>query len=209
VRRRLAAALAAVLLLGGLTACDGGVPGPGRSDVDVDTPKLREQKAAAGIEDCTPGTGASDLPSLTLACLGGGPDVDLSTLAGPVLLNVWYSACAPCRNEMPVLQQFHEQYGDQVPLLGIDTETTPSSGIGFAGEVGATYPQLADPGGDVYGEDYAYDGKEVRLLQAAPQTIFVDADGDIATIAATEIKSVDELVDLVETHLGITLTDVS
>ncbi|MEO9321978.1 TlpA disulfide reductase family protein [Nocardioides sp. C4-1] len=201
MRRRLAAALAAALLLGGVTACDGGVPGPGRSDVDVDTPQLREQKAAAGIEDCVPGTGASDLPSLTLPCLGGGPDVDLSTLTGPVLLNVWYSACAPCRNEMPVLQQFHEQYGDQVPLIGIDTETTPSSGIGFAGEVGATYPQLADPGGDIFGDE------ELRLVQAAPQTIFVDGDGDIATIAATEIKSVEELVDLVETHLGITLTD--
>lgn len=199
MRRALVAAVTAALLVGGLSACDGSVPGPGKSDVAVDTPDLRAQKAAAGIDDCEAGTGESSLPDLTLPCLGGGPDVDLSTLTGPVLLNVWYSACGPCRNEMPVLQQFHEQYGDQVPLIGIDTETTPSSGIGFADEVGATYPQLADPGGEIFDND------ELRLVQAAPQTIFVDADGDVAMIEATEIKSVDQLVDLVEQHLGITL----
>ena len=193
--RRLLAAVATVLAL---TACDGGVPGPGKSDVDVDTPELRAQKAAAGIETCVPGSGESDLPDLTLACLGGGPEVDLSTLQGPMLINLWYSGCGPCRDEMPVLQQFHDKYADQVPLVGIDVETYPDYAIGFAEEVGATYPQLADPGGTVF------DDPDLGLRQAFPQTIYVAADGQIVK-EAKEITSLDELVASVKANLGVTL----
>jgi thiol-disulfide isomerase/thioredoxin len=193
--RKAAAAVAMVLLL---TACDGGAPGPGKSKVDVDTPALREQKAAAGIETCVPGSGESQLPDLTLPCLGGGPSVDLSTLRGPMLLNIWYSGCGPCRDEMPVLQQFHARYGDQVPIVGIDVETYPDYAIGFADEVGATYPQIADPGGTVF------DDADLGLLQAFPQTLYVDADGHVVK-EAKEIESLDQLLASVEANLGVSL----
>ncbi|MFB9311468.1 TlpA family protein disulfide reductase [Nocardioides plantarum] len=196
--RRLLAAVATVLALTALTACDGGVPTPGQSKVDVDTPALREQKAAAGIETCVPGSGKNQLPDLTLPCLGGGPDVDLSTLQGPMLINLWYSGCGPCRDEMPVLQQFHDKYADQVPLVGIDVETYPDYAIGFADEVGATYPQLADPGGTVF------DDADLGLRQAFPQTIYVAADGRIVK-EAKEITSLDQLLASVETNLGVAL----
>ncbi|WP_170285948.1 TlpA family protein disulfide reductase [Nocardioides rubriscoriae] len=199
MRRVLAglAALTAGLVL--LSGCDGAVPSPGPSKVDVDTPALREQKAAAGIEDCVPGSGTSDLPALTLPCLGGGPDVDLSTLKGPMLINLWYSGCGPCRREMPVLQQFHDTYADQVPIVGIDIETYPDYAISFADEVGATYPQLADPGGTIF------DDAGLRLAQAFPQTIYLAEDGSVAAIEAKEIKSLDALVRSVQTNLGVTL----
>jgi thiol-disulfide isomerase/thioredoxin len=195
--RRLLAGLAAVVVL--LSGCDGGVPSPGPSKVDVDTPALREQKAAAGIEDCVPGDARNDLPGLTLPCLGGGPDVDLSTLRGPLMINLWYSACGPCQREMPVLQQFHEQYADQVTLIGLDIETYPDSALGFADSVGATYPQLADPGGTIF------DDAGLRLAQAFPQTIFVDGEGRVTQVQAVEITSLEQLVGLAETHLGVTL----
>lgn len=195
--RRALAATAAVLLL--LTGCDGGgASPPGESDVEVDTPELREQKAAAGIEDCVPGTGSSDLPDLTLPCLGGGPDVDLSTLQGPLMINLWYSACGPCRAEMPILQQFHEQHADQVALIGLDIETYPGSAIDFAEEVGATYPQLADPGGTIF------DDADLGLRPAFPQTIFVAEDGTVSAVAG-EVESLTELEDLVDQRLGVRL----
>ena len=116
--RALAAFGAALVLL--LTACESGAAPPGESNVEVDTPQLREQKAAAGIEPCEPGTGSGgELPDLTLPCLGGGSDVDLSTLRGPLLLNVWWSGCGPCVREMPVLQQLHDEDGDVHHHLGV------------------------------------------------------------------------------------------
>jgi thiol-disulfide isomerase/thioredoxin len=195
--RKLAAALAVALLL---TGCDGGGgDGSGESDVAVDTPELREQKAAAGIEDCVPGDGESDLPDLTLPCLGGGPDVTLSELTGPLLVNLWYSGCGPCRKEMPVLQQFYDAHGEQVGVLGLDVEQYPSYAIGFADEVDAVYPQVADPGGTIF------DGEDLRLISAFPQTVFVDAEGRVSHIQAEEIKTLAELEDLAEEHLGVTL----
>lgn len=195
--RKLAAALAVAVLL---TGCDGGAEDvPGETDVAVDTPELREQKAAAGIEDCVPGDGESDLPDLTLPCLGGGPDVTLSELTGPLLVNLWWSGCGPCRNEMPVLQEFYEQHGEQVGVLGLDVEQYPTYAIGFADEVDAVYPQVADPGGTIF------DGEDLRLISAFPQTVFVDADGTVSHIEATEIKTLAELEDLVEEHLEVTL----
>ena len=91
---RWAAAALAVLSAVGLVGCGGGdaVPGPGAPHIDVDTPQLRALKAEAGIEPCRSGERGSDLPAVTLSCLGGGRAVDLSTLDGPLLLNFWSSS---------------------------------------------------------------------------------------------------------------------
>ena len=87
MRHAFLAALAAAVLV--LTGCDGAVPEPGESKVDVDTPALRDLKAETAVEECAPGDAdAGGLPELTLPCLGGGPDVDLSTLQGPMVVNL-------------------------------------------------------------------------------------------------------------------------
>ncbi len=196
-RGRLAAASAAVLIL--LTGCGSGSTAPGESRIDVDTPKLQQLKADAGIEPCVPGRGSSDLPDLTLPCLGGGSDVDLSSLSGPLLVNVWNSACGPCRKEMPALQEFYEKHGDQVGVVGLDMEDTyPEAALSLAEMTGATYPQLADPGGDLY------DQRGLKLAQGFPQFLLVDADGSIS-YAIGGLDSVGDVEDLVREKLGVTL----
>ena len=125
--RRAAVSLLATALLSGLLAgCsdDPSAPDVNAPKVDVDTPALREQKARLGVEDCADGDGTGEveggLPQVTLACFGGGPGVDVSTLRGPLVINFWQGACVPCRQEMPALEEFHQRYGDEVPVLGID-----------------------------------------------------------------------------------------
>ncbi len=197
-RRACAIALATVtLVLGGCSIEE--VPGPGPSRVEVDTPQLRELKAEAGIEDCAEGDGGGALPAVTLPCLGGGPDVDLATLRGPMIINFWASYCGPCREEMPALQDYYEQHGDRVPVLGIDyLDTQPGAAIELARETGATYPQLADPSGLLQEEpDLAIPGN--------PFFVFVDADGEIVARVAGGVDSADDVVSMVDKHLGITL----
>jgi thiol-disulfide isomerase/thioredoxin len=200
--RRLAVLLVAILLLAG---CAGGhdfVPGPdpGPSDVKVDTPDLRTVKKEAGIEPCRPGPGGGALPDVTLSCLGGGRSVDLSTLRGPMLINVWQSACDQCRVEMPILEKFHQQYAAQVPIIGLDAlDTFPGSALQLAQDGGVTYPLLADPGGDLQDE------KGWPRIPGYPDTIFVDAQGHVAYNKIGVIESMDELLDLVHEHLGVEL----
>jgi thiol-disulfide isomerase/thioredoxin len=192
-----------VVLLALVTACKpDDVPVPNHTDVAVDTPALVAQKKAAGIENCRPGEGSAvdgGLPSITLPCLGGGPDVNLASLRGPLVVNLWGAWCAPCREELPNVAAFADRYGDQVPVVGLDfQDVDPGNAIDLLQKKGATYPQIADPGGDVVGK------KPFTGRMGVPSSIFVDADGR-ATVVPIEIKSVDQLVDLVKQHLGIDL----
>jgi thiol-disulfide isomerase/thioredoxin len=136
---------------------------------------------------------------VTLACFGGGPDVDVSTLRGPLVVNFWQGACVPCRQEMPALEEFHQRYGDEVPVLGIDyLDAQPGYAMDLVESTGVTYPLLADPDPQLGVEG------EVRVV-GLPHFVLLDADGRIAYQAPGGIESVDELVDMVEEHLGVAL----
>jgi thiol-disulfide isomerase/thioredoxin len=173
---------------------------PPTSSVQVDTPELRELKAEAGVEDCAPGPGGGALPAVSIACLGGGPAVDLSSLLGPMLINMWQSACTACEKEMPILQAFHEVHGDRVAVLGIDsTDVFPGTALEQLADRGVTYPQLADPGGDLQ------DTETFSRVRGYPYLAFVDEDGEISYEKFGAVESADELETLVEQHLGVSL----
>jgi len=201
--REVVGALLVALLL---TSCSSGaeVVDVRPPDVSVDTPELRETKARIGMEDCDPGTGepvAGGLPEMTLPCLGGGPDVELSSLRGPMLINLWQARCEPCRREMPALEEFHQQYGDRVRLVGIDfNDVHPEGALALAEETGATYPSIADPGGELMVED-AF----AIARRGLPAFVFVDESGAVVGQDSGGVESVDEVRDLVAEHLGITL----
>lgn len=200
--------LAALLLLAGCASDQD--PGllPGAAKIDVDTPALRDTKADIGMEDCRPGRASGPveggLPELTLPCLAGGRSVEMSALRGPLVLNLWQSFCGPCRKEMPALQRFHERYGDRVQVLGIDyQDVRPEAALELARTTGATYPSIADPGGDLNGLD------GFPVVRGLPYFVLVDADGTIAHVSAGGIESVDEVVAMVEEHLGVDLSGAS
>jgi thiol-disulfide isomerase/thioredoxin len=200
-------AVLTLLLAASLTACtsgDGGRIDVRPPDVDVDTPALREVKARIGMEDCSQGTGEPverGLPELTLPCLGGGPDVELSTLRGPMVINLWQANCEPCREEMPALEEFHQQYGDRVAMLGVDfNDVHPDRALALVEETGATYPSIADPGGELMAEDTF-----AVARRGLPAFVFVDARGTVVAQDSGGVDSVAEVKAKVAEHLGITL----
>lgn len=163
-------------------------------NVDVDTPALRQLKADAGIADCPATRGGSaeeGLPAATLPCLGGGRDVDLAELKGPLVVNLWAQWCGPCRAELPHYQSFSEKYAGRVDVLGVDwNDTQPERALQLAKETGVTYPLVADT-------------EPVIRGQVLPRILLVDAEGDVVHDEAVEITSVAQLEGLVREHLGV------
>lgn len=70
-------------------------------------------------------------PDFTLTTLDGG-SIRLPDLAGEIVfLNFWATWCAPCQNEMPLLQTLHDDYGaDGVRVIAV---TNPDDGQNEAG----------------------------------------------------------------------------
>ena len=199
------AALAAGVLLLLATGCGDPEPTdpgtPKTSNVDVDTPALRAQKAAAGIEDCEPGTGSAPeddaMPALTLACLGGGPDVRLDELRGPLVVNLFAQWCEPCRTELPYYQRLHQEGKGKVAVLGIDyLDTQPEGALALAKATGVTFPLLADPDGLLRPE---------FRIRGLPGVVLVDAEGRVTRVEFTVMRSYEQLTALVEEHLGVTV----
>ena len=195
--RRAVAALLACLVLASCTA-DPETTGvsPGGSHVDVDTPELRAVKARAGVAGCPADQGSSELPEVTLRCLGGGPDVDLSTLRGPLVINLFAQWCGPCRKELPYYEALHQKAKGAVRVVGVDyLDTQPAAALKLVEETGVTYPLLADPEGRLRAD------LKVRGL---PGVVFVDADGTVTTEFRV-VKSYAELRDLVQDRLDVRL----
>jgi thiol-disulfide isomerase/thioredoxin len=168
------------------------------SSAEVDTPALRAQKAAAGIDPCPDvpaASGSGGLPDVTLPCLGGGREVDLDDISGPAVINFWATYCGPCRAEAPIFEQVHKKLGDEVSVLGVDyQEPQPGRALAFADELGLTYPQLSDPHATT---------RAGLGIQGLPVTVLIDADGEITYKHAGPLDSEDELASLLRDHLGI------
>ncbi|RBY96386.1 TlpA family protein disulfide reductase [Blastococcus sp. TF02-8] len=189
MRRGLLAVLVAGLLAAGCTADDGD-PGGGRSAPEtsglVACPEQPDVDVAA----------ADRLPALTLDCPGGGA-LDLSRAPGvPTVVNLWGSWCPPCREEMPLLQQFSRTAGDRVQVVGVISKDGLPQATAFAEDAGVTFPSAFD------GEGRLMAQLGVNVL---PYTYFLDADGALVHVQAGPVGSVDELRTLVAEHLGVQL----
>jgi thiol-disulfide isomerase/thioredoxin len=197
------AALLACLLVASCATGSAGSPRGGEAaseagavHVDVDTPQLRHLKAAAGVRPCRAGTGANDLPGVTLPCLGGGRSVRLDRLHGPLVVNLFAQWCGPCRAELPYYEELHRKGRGTVGVLGVDyLDTRPDKALELARDTGVTYPLLADPGGAL---------RTALRIRGLPGVAFVGADGSVQ-VQFGVVDSYAELRTMTEKQLGVRL----
>ncbi|MFR9802661.1 TlpA family protein disulfide reductase [Pseudonocardia sp. RS010] len=119
--------------------------------------------------------------------------IRLSDFGGQVVvLNVWGAWCGPCREEMPGLQQIHEQMQPQgVTLLGIDVRDDRETGRSFMVDRGFTYPSI-----------YDNPGRSLLALRGfprntVPSTVVLDRQQRVAAIFLTAVR-VSELLPVVQ-----------
>lgn len=168
----------------------------GESPALAADPELDRLRAAAALAPCPSGGLGPDLPDLSLPCLDGGPDAPLRGAPGrPTLVNVWGSWCAPCVEEIPDLVAFAARADGEVDVVGVLTTDTARNGLAFADQFSMRYPQLVDDDGEV----------RARYGGGAPLTLFLDAGGRVVHVEAGQMESVEEIVALTATHLGVRL----
>lgn len=110
-------------------------------------------------------------PDFLLAQLGGDP-VQLSKLRGKtVLINFWATWCAPCKEEMPILQQFYQKYrSENVVVLAVNVRDSAEAAKGYFKDNNLNMPVLLDYTGEVPG-GYRVTGY--------PESYIVDKNGNI------------------------------
>lgn len=175
--------LLAVLLLGAVTSACGGTSTGDKGYVDGQGIVTR---LAAG-ERKVPG----DVSGTTLT----GEDLSLKEYAGKVVvLNVWGSWCAECRQEARSLAgAARELQKDGVVFVGVNTkDSSPDQGLAFEKRYDVPYPSFYDPSGRTL---LAFHGTLVP--SAIPSTVVLDADGRVAASIQGKIPSQQTLVDLV------------
>lgn len=106
-----------------------------------------------------------------------GDDFDSTTLRGaPLVINVWYASCPPCRVEAPALKAVHAEYGTLgVEFVGVNTRDKAGPAAAFEETFGITYPSIPDLDGAVL---YSMDGSVSP--NAVPTTLILDAEGRVA-----------------------------
>jgi thiol-disulfide isomerase/thioredoxin len=108
------------------------------------------------------------------------PPVSLDTFEGmmiglrgqPVVVNLWASWCAPCRTEMPLLQDAADTFAGEAVILGVASNDDPGDAERFVDRLGLTYPNVFDETGEI---------RAALGLTAYPTTIVFDADGVITS----------------------------
>lgn len=138
----------------------------------------------------------SDKKAVELDCLDEGSVINLSTIKGPALINVWGSWCGPCKDEMPIFVDFYAQHRESVSLYGISVEEADiQDARDFVKEYGVTWPNLYDADGST----------RATLGMGVPITIFIDKNGDIIYRKIGVVTTIEELEDETRKHLGVDL----
>ncbi len=142
--------------------------------------RLRTAAASGGETSSLPTAVAGPLvgdpaPDFELIEAGSGNMLRLSDFRGrPVLVNFWATWCAPCRTEMPALEEAAVTYRDAgLQVLAVNFGESQPAVLAFAGELSLQLPLLLDSDGAV---------QQSYRVPGYPSSYFIDRQGRVAAV---------------------------
>jgi len=127
-----------------------------------------------------------------------GKPVDLADLRGkPVVVNVWWSECPPCRVEQPDLNEAAAELGDRVSFLGLNIrDSSAEKGLAFVRNFDVAYPSIYSPDGSAL---LSFAG--TLNPRSIPSTVVLDSEGRVAASVQGRIPTTRTLLSLVDVVL--------
>lgn len=192
--RRGILALCGLMIAAALAGCSGG----SASNASTATESSGDFDFAGNtpLGEVIPAAERESAPTFTGELLDG-TAFESAALAGDiVVLNFWGSWCAPCRVETPEFQAVYADVADSgVEFLGVDVKDNRQMAQAFVESVGAEYPSLFDPRGEVA---MAFRGFPANVV---PSTILIDRAGRVAAVYVAVVpeddlrRAIDQLLD--------------
>jgi len=133
------------------------------------------------------------LPDMVLDTFDGGSGALTDYTGTPMVVNFFASWCTPCIKEMPDFEAVHQELGDQVTFVGVNSTDRLEDGQRIAEQSGVTYDLLADTNGDLLAELGGV---------GMPVTLLVDENGTIVETRTGGLDA-DELKTLLSDELGV------
>lgn len=147
--------VANIVLVAGLVAC-APAQTPERSGPEANQPELALGWRAAAEFDAPVPSGEAIQGSVPTSIEGE-----------TVLINFWGSWCAPCKEEMPLLQRLADE--TNVKVIGVSRDRYEKYASEFIAATGAEFPNVLDPDGE-YMEQFS----TVVPRQALPSSVLVE-----------------------------------
>lgn len=161
--------------------------GPNLVDVSGDS-------TVEGVTIVPPGSAGinkGDIPPDFELPLLNGDVVKLSDLKGEkVFINFWATWCPPCKEEMPEMQKFYEDYGDEINIIAINitgSERNKEAVQEFIDKYGYTFPVALDKKSKVTDEYMAI---------TIPTSYFIGTDGVIQVDRKVGPMTYDFMVEM-------------
>jgi peroxiredoxin len=153
--------------------------------IDIEEGEVSETTPVENYPGPNVGDKAIDFKLDTL----NGKPITLSELKGKkVIVNFWATWCPPCKEEMPVMQEFYTKYGKDVELLAINID--PQYNVKeYQKAMGLTFPILLDTNDKI---NNAYD------ILTVPTTFIINEKGIITHKQIGAITNIDSLTSLLK-----------
>jgi thiol-disulfide isomerase/thioredoxin len=139
----------------------------------------------------TNGGNENSAPDFELENLDG-KSVSLSSFRGkPVMINFWATWCIPCAEEMPLLQELHDDWSSKgLVFLSIDVGEDATKASGYMQREGYDFPVLLDNRSEV----------AIKFgIQYLPTTLLIDRDG---TLLAMKIGAFFNMAEIENDYLA-------
>ncbi len=148
--------------------------------------------AFVGGDDASTDAGGDAISNLAFLTTDGS-NATLADFEGdPLVVNFFASWCAPCRAELPDLEQVHQARIDEVTFLGINHDLDESTWRSFVQETEITFQTVFQPDQELF---TALDAKGM------PTTVLLSADGEVLHLH-TGLLTDELLEELIDEHLG-------